>query len=338
MKKNKNKIGIALVIFLSAITFYFNTQNTKGTLKKELTNFAVKDTSSITKIFLADKQNHTVLLERQTNGSWILNKKYQVREDAIKLLLTTMKELSVKAPVGKQAFENVVKRLATSAVKVEIYTNNELSTVYYVGHSTQDYTGTFMMLENSSTPFIMWIPGFEGYLSARYFTDEESWKSTLLFSHPVVTIKSLKIEYPQKPNFSFEIGISNKKLSLKSLLTGAMIEKFDTAMAFEYLTRFKDIHYEFSAKELPTTTRDSVLMRKTMHIISITDINGKIDKLTTYPKLASIVQITQDSTLIYDVDRMYAIHNNDKDLIAVQYYVFDHLLKPIDYFTNRPKK
>ena len=125
MKKNKNKIGIALVIFLSAITFYFNTQNTKGTLKKELTNFAVKDTSSITKIFLADKQNHTVLLERQTNGSWMLNKKYQVREDAIKLLLTTMKELSVKAPVGKQAFENVVKRLATSAVKVEIYTNNE---------------------------------------------------------------------------------------------------------------------------------------------------------------------------------------------------------------------
>ena len=338
MKKNKNKIGIVLVILLSAITFYFTTQNKKGTLKKELTNFAVKDTASITKIFLADKQNHTVLLERQTNGGWVVNKKFQVREDAIKTLLLTIKELSVKAPVGKQAFENVVKRLATSAVKVEIYTNDELNKVYYVGHSTQDSTGTFMMLENSSTPFIMWIPGFEGYLSARYFTDEESWKSTVLFSHPLATIKSIKIEYPQKPNFSFEIGISNKKLSLKSILTGTMVEKFDTAMAFEYLTGFKDVHYEFSAKELPASTRDSVLMRKPMHIITITDINGKTDRLTTYPKLASVVQITQDSTLIYDVDRMYAIHNNDKDLISVQFYVFDHLLKPLDYFTSHPKK
>ena len=117
-----------------------------------------------------------------------------------------------------------------------------------------------------------------------------------------------------------------------------MVEKFDTAMAFEYLTGFKDVHYEFSAKELPASTRDSVLMRKPMHIITITDINGKTDRLTTYPKLASVVQITQDSTLIYDVDRMYAIHNNDKDLISVQFYVFDHLLKPLDYFTSHPKK
>jgi hypothetical protein len=333
MKKNKNLFGILILLVLLLVTGYLVTKNSTGTLKKELTNFAVKDTAAITKIFMADKQNHTILLERQSPGTWLLNKKYMARKDAVNTLLSTMKDLSVKAPVAKGAFDNVVKHLATSSVKVEIYIGDKLEKVYYVGHNTQDYSGTFMMLENSSTPFVMWIAGFEGYLGARYFLEEESWKSTVLYSYPVSTIRSLKIEYPNKPRLSFELDFNGSTLSL---FTGdhLPVARFDTAKAYEYLLGFKDVHYEYAANELTKSATDSVLMRKPMHIITITDNKGRVDKLVTYPKMASVVQITQDSTLIYDVDRMYALHNQDDHLLAVQYYVFDHLLKPIDYFSK----
>jgi hypothetical protein len=45
---------------------------------------------------------------------------------------------------------------------------------YYVGHATQDNTGTYMLLTNPETdknyedPFVTHIPGFDGFLSTRY--------------------------------------------------------------------------------------------------------------------------------------------------------------------------
>ena len=51
----KNRIAIILVIIMGSLTFWFVSNNRKGTLSAEMKNFAVKDTASINKIFLADK-------------------------------------------------------------------------------------------------------------------------------------------------------------------------------------------------------------------------------------------------------------------------------------------
>jgi hypothetical protein len=34
----------------------------------------------------------------------------------------------------------------------------------------------------------------------------------------------------------------------------------------------------------------------------------------------------------FDYDRAYASFNNNKELVTIQYYIFDPLLKEIDYF------
>ena len=68
----------------------------------------------------------------------------------------------MRSPVPKAAFNNVIKQIATSGTKVEIYQGKDKpSKTYYIGGATLDHQGTYMILETegvkSSVPFIMYI-------------------------------------------------------------------------------------------------------------------------------------------------------------------------------------
>ena len=68
--------------------------------------------------------------------------------------------------------------------KVEIFTTdgeNPIKT-WYVGSSTKDHLGTYMLLQNkqqkSSVPYITYKPGFYGTLDVRFFTNWKEWRSS----------------------------------------------------------------------------------------------------------------------------------------------------------------
>ncbi|MGZ4033712.1 MAG: hypothetical protein ACXVP4_02520, partial [Bacteroidia bacterium] len=206
----RNRIAIILVIILGSASFWYIVNNRKSTLNAEMRNFAVADTASITKIFLADKEGRTITLERHPEGNWTVNQKYAVRMDALQTLLETIKRVDVKEPVGKKAQDNVIKRLAAKAVKCEIYQNDVLTKAYYVGTETQDNTGTFMIkidpetMKTAEKPFVTYIPGFEGYLTTRYFTEEQGWRDRTVFKYNPLDIKSVKMETPLSPEKGYE--------------------------------------------------------------------------------------------------------------------------------------
>ena len=141
----RNRIAVILVILMGSLTFWFIVNKGSGTISAEMKDFAVKDTASINKIFLADKNGRTLTLERGGDGKWTVNEKYGVRMDALQTLLATIARVDVKEPVGKKAIDNVKKRLAAKSVKCEIYQNGKLAKAYYVGTETQDMKGTYMI-------------------------------------------------------------------------------------------------------------------------------------------------------------------------------------------------
>ncbi|HNB13426.1 MAG TPA: hypothetical protein PKY09_11010, partial [Bacteroidia bacterium] len=97
---NKNRILLLIVVLLLSVTGYYYFKNSDSTIKKELRDFAVADTSSIDKIFLADKKGNKALLERKSPALWTINGKYPARQDAINFLLKTIKQIEVRSPVG----------------------------------------------------------------------------------------------------------------------------------------------------------------------------------------------------------------------------------------------
>lgn len=336
----KNRIAIILVILMGSLTFWFISKNRKGTLSAEMKNFAVKDTASITKIFLADKNGRNLTLERGETGKWTVNGKYGVRMDALETLLETIMRLDVKEPVGKKAHDNVVKRLATKAVKCEIYQKGELTKAYYVGTETQDLTGTYMIMIDIETmeamerPFITYIPGFEGYLTTRYFTEEKGWRDRTMFQYNPNEIKSVRMEVPYNPSFGYELTVKgNNDYEIKMLSDNKIVENVDPLAVKQYLSYFQILSFESFEVDLKQHQIDSVLKSKPINILTVTDKNGKVNKVKFFARKPKKESYGKDGLLLkFDEERMDALMNNGIDFVMVQFYMFGKVMPSVDYF------
>ncbi|MGB3947963.1 MAG: DUF4340 domain-containing protein [Bacteroidia bacterium] len=341
MKKNKSLF--ILFILLASVAAWFIITKSKGTIKPTLRDFAVQDTASINKIFLADKNGNTIMLERNERGVWRLNEKFNARPDAIKTLLTTIKKIDVKEPVGKNAQDNVIKNLASKAVRCEIYQNNELTKAYYVGAETADQTGTYMILIDletmapSAKAFVTYIPGFEGYLTTRYFTDERNWRDRTVFSYLPSEIKSVKMESPEHPEQSYEVlALGGNSFQVKMLANNKPVNEIDTLAIKQYLSYFKQLNFESFEVELKQNQIDSILKTKPINILTVTDASGKVNKASFYtrPNLKKILD-GNEKPLPFDPVRMDAQINDGKDFVMLQYFIFGKVLPPIDYFLKK---
>ncbi len=341
-KKNKKLIAAAIV--LAAITVWLVINSRSGTVREELRDFAVQDTAAITKIFLADRSGRTAELEREGNR-WRLNKKYYARKDAIKVLMETLKKVSVRSMVAKSTYNTIIKELSTSGIKCEVYMNGKTKPdiVIYVGSETPDSKGTLMMLENSSVPFITEIPGFEGYLTPRFFLGEMEWREKTIFDFPYNEIRSVQSVYNPDSARSFRINfISDKDFSVSSPVTGQKILHPDTAVVVNYLSQFTNLNFEFFDFMMKQNQKDSMLRIPPVCTFNITGKDGKETRVKFYniqvtPFTLASTDTTGEASK-YDVDRLYAFINNDKELVGVQIFAFGKIFRTFRDFDADRKK
>lgn len=86
------RINFLIAILLVGGACYFIFRNNFSTVRKEDRDFAIEDTAAVTKIFLADKNNHSVTLEKNTTGQWMLNGKEKTRQQGIDLIYRYLKK------------------------------------------------------------------------------------------------------------------------------------------------------------------------------------------------------------------------------------------------------
>jgi hypothetical protein len=333
MKKN-TLLYIALIILVLLSVYYFLNQKST-TIKKELSDFAIEDTSAITKIFMADKLNKQVTIVRKEKY-WEVDGKYRARKDAINIVLSTIKDLTVKSPVPKASLENQIKRIAAKSVKVEIYTNNSTkpSKVFYVGGGTTDNQGTYMLLENSSKPFIMYVPGFFGYLSTRFFTDGKLWKDNSIFKSEFNEIKSIKLEYPKTSEKSFVINnLGNYNFELINLSTNTKANNINNEEIKRFVGNFTNFGYEAPISNIKPEKKDSLLKAIPENIYTVTLTNGKHISLKLYNiSVSNEIKEKYQAEFEFDPDRMYGFFNNDEELVTVQTQLIYPVIKEIKDF------
>lgn len=339
----RNRIAIIIVILLGSISFWFIVNNKKGTLKETLRDFAVSDTAAIDKIFIADKNGGKVTLTRNNKG-WSVNGKFQARADAMDILLQTIKKVDIKEPVSKKAQDNVVKQIAAGAIRCEIYQHGELAKAYYVGAQTQDQTGTYMILMDPETmkpsakPFVTYIPGFEGFLNTRYFTDERLWRDRSIMTYVPTDIKSIRMEVPGAPEKSYQVDIhGNNDYDVTMLQSGKKLDNIDPMAVKQYLSYFQQVDFESLDMGMTQKEIDSTLKAQPLNILTVTDVKGKTNKVTFFARKnkheGSIDE--QGKPVEFDLDRMNALLANTNDFVMVQYYVFGKMMPPADYFQKK---
>lgn len=337
----KNLIGLLILLVLGGIAYWAYQQRGTGTIKPELHNFAVEDTAKVTRILLADKFGQSILLERQNQREWTVNKTYKARKDAVDVLLKTIQRVEMKAPVAKTAHDNIVKLLAGKSTKVEIYEGDKKVKTYYVGDATKDSQGTYMLIEGSRTPFICHIPGFIGYLSGRYMTRILEWRDTQIFNHPLSQIAEVNVKFYAEPERSFRITHApDRTVQLfQNSDNETLVENMDTTMVKRYLLNYKDIRFE-SIQPYEAARADSIANSPRYFTISVTDRQGETSTITAHriPANPDATDIN-DQPLTWDTDRMHGILNgNESEILLIQYYSFDRLTIPIDILKIDPNR
>ena len=270
-------------------------------------------------------------LVRGSDGFWTINDKYNARKDAINLLLETINRIDIISPVSKNEFDNVVRRLASKGVKVEIYNdaNGDPTKTYYVGDATANHHGTYMLLEKngrkSTMPFITYVPGFIGYLSTRFFSDENLWRDRTIFAEQVDNIQKLELVYATDSAKSFVIENGSEGFIAKDIL-GNVISRDDLALR-DYLRSYKSVHYEYVEVDLGDEVRDSVLSTTPQHVFRLLDNEGNTRKLKTY--LKPLREVTYDintgEELTHNLDRCVGLIDG-VDFVTIQYFILDDLL------------
>jgi len=340
MKNNKVIIALALILIAIATFIYLKKNNVKqGTMddmEGAKSDFAIKDTSSITKIFMVDARGVSVTLAK-SKDNWIVDDKYIARPDNIYLLMKTFSRIDVKYPVAKAAFNNVIRDIATKSTKVEIYQGGtNPSKTYYVGDATSDNLGTYMVLETegvkSTVPFVMFIPGTYGYLSSRFFTEAQQWRDAVVFKYAPEAIQSIEINYSETPEQSFIINNIGGQFLLSDIGSDKPLN-VDPEKLKEYVSRYQKVYYEMVDIESKQTRIDSIIASKPYITMVVKDMIGGENKILLYhmPNFRQIENNKTGENFKYDVDRMYGYLNDDV-FTYVQFATFDKITYPKSYF------
>jgi len=331
----KNLLYAALLIVLLGVAWWVTQKDDRSTLDPNETVFSVEDTASIDRIFIADKSGRSILVEKQTDGRWLANDTYYARWEVIDYILGAFRQMEVRMPVPKAGIENAKKQISVTGKKVELYSKGKKIQVVYVGHATIDSRGTYMIKEGAETPFIVHIPGWEGYLSPRFFTDLQDWREKVVLRLDPDSIASITAEFPNAPSENYSISLNSDKSFTLLDASGKLEPMVNAGFAKSLFAGFNKLEVE--AFDNFGVMRDSIVnMSPSWLNLQVTEKNGKTHTFSTYFKS----QLNQLDVVLLDVmpdlDRDYLFYQEENEFAIIQkrampwYYVRLSQLKSKD--------
>lgn len=355
-KTNKLTLIIAAVLVVIAGMLIWNNRYL-STVRGDSADFMVWDTSTVTKFYLADRNDHESLLERQPDGTWMLNGTYKAHSKQVQQFLTTLYKVRIKMPVSVASHDNIVKQLAVNSTKVEVYQTvprinlfnriklfyHEARTkVFYVGDATKDSSGTFMLKEGADKAYIVYIPGFRGFITTRFTALPDDWRDHSVFSANMADIQSVCVEFNREPGESFKVENTGRHQYSMTRLADNTPIAFDTLKVINLLSSFGDLRFEALLNNIiPQKRFDSIVQSPYLHRVTLTTKDGTVTQMTTFEKFVNNTAILEIEGRVdefgnpldpIDHNRIYGLINDDKDLTLIQYYVFDKVLNPADYY------
>lgn len=355
MKKNRYIIILAAVVVIGVVALIVARHGSKDATFDQ--DFHIEDIDAVSKVFIADKQDQQVLLQREIDSVgdtvWTVDNLYPASKPMISLLLETLHDMRIRQQVNKNAVPQAVKLLSARAVKVEVYQqryfinwfggkfrlflHERLAATYFVGHETQDMMACHMFRKGDKVPYIIHIPGFRGYLTPRFVADPYSWRSHNIVDWDIRELQSVEMDIPASPEESFVVRREGEGFVFELTQNHKVVDGFDTARVAQMLSCFANLNFDEFASRVPNSNMETSFNADPRTILRITNTDGRVREVKTYLKYNN-----PDDTLampdtsmydMFDVDRLYAIIDNT-DSVLIQYFVFDNILQPASFFLN----
>lgn len=331
----KTLVYIVLLAVLGTGVYYFLFRENNGLYAEKEANFTIRDTNAVGKIFMVENDGQSVLLERDAQNNWTLNKKYPAMRIQVLNILTCLRTQTAMMPASEKEHDRVVKLLAGLGTKVEIYDRKgKKIRSFFVAGQGPNYHGSYMILENGSQPYLVEIPNFEGYLTPVYTTDPEQWRSRLVFRVPAAELQSVSISYPSEPlnSFTLDNSGSQPKVVLAPELQASFTD-LNMVRVKQYMDFFAEVNaegYLNGAVGMDTIIRDTRL-RCTLSVTSKKGGTTTLDiywkNLTDHGRDLSDQTSTDPTRRPTDVERYYAVNKASHDTLLIQALSFEKMFR-----------
>ena len=322
----KTNNGIYLsILFCLGLLSYLLLNNEQDVTRTDRRDFAVNDTSTVVKVIISSKLPETAVLQRVNESEWTVNENYKARKSAVFYLLKTLQRMEIAHPVQRSMRNNVLGNLAVHGIKVEVFLNDGTNKTFYVGGENQELSASFMMLQDATDPYAVHIPGFKGYLSTRFFTQESIWRDKTVLKYDNIDIESISLQYfaPKMIEESFVLNEVNQKFTLTDY-TGTGTQEIDPAKLQPYLASFRKLSSEgYISGSLNV---DSLVKTQPIFDLIVQNKNQEQTQVTAYYKKAKDGARADGDVTMKDPERMYA-HVNKTDWVLIQRNTFNKVMK-----------
>ena len=178
------------------------------------------------------------------------------------------------------------------------------------------------------------IPYFSGYLTTRYTTDVNEWRSQSVMDIEFKDIQEVSVSYSNDPASSYAIkNMGDWSYELISLADSQIVNRYDTTSLHIYLTYFEKINYEGIVRKRSAAFKDSVLQSLPLLTMTCKDLSGNDISIRAFLKNLNEERFDHEGNrILYDPDRLYAEINDSGELVTIQYYVFDKLFLRLNDF------
>jgi hypothetical protein len=324
-------VGIVAIVGLSFLAIELS--QTSKVSNKSLISFAIQDTSSVDKISIYDNYfDRTFTVIRNEKGVWEGEDGSCVQQEIIQMMLETMNKITLKGYVPKSAMDNMKKQMMSRNKEVKIFQDGDWVKTWYVGHPTQNHSGTHMLLETpekkSDNPVIMGMKGFYGILGPRFFTDPRKFACSKLFSLKRDQIQKVELinHVIQRESFEIQKDGSSYKVTRK----GKKLDNVNQDNLLFYLNGFENIHSNQANYTLSPEDIKKMKDELPDYKLNIEFSENKTYELDFYRRLDP--EYTSD-TVVYDKDYLWAVKENG-DVVRMQYYTVGPLIEGQTVFVD----
>lgn len=207
MKSSLATAGL-LVVLLSAIgVVIWGSQIAQRRAEAERT-FTFPDTGGIVAISLIEKHADTVFRRidlRRTAGTWTIADTLEAFMQPVQTLLRTLTLQTVRAAVAPPAVRNVLGFLKDHRVEVTLQWKDGREERFLVGGPTPDQRASYMLRPGSDQPYEVFIPGFEGYVTSRYYPDLSTWQPNIVFTAKAAELRAVQVDFYGEPEESWRL-------------------------------------------------------------------------------------------------------------------------------------
>ena len=328
MRKYLFYIVVLILLLVLAAVFFFS--NSSGNLNLKSSSFSIENIDQIIEIRILDEASQIILTKE--NNQWTVNNKFLTKEQIIGNLLMALNRIEIQYPVSKAEKVQIASLLKKEGIKVEVIRNRFSKHKFLVSKPSMSKDKTYMMMVNSYEPYVVKIPGFKVQVSQLFISDENFWRNKMIFNYLPQNISTITVEYPMIPEKSFTLKNFNDGSFALLNNKNQPETDFKVENVARYFTYFQNIQFEEVLSDWSKEKKDSVLKSVPYIHITVNDINGVNSSIKIFQKHSdSGIDDFGDKTE-FDMNRAYALLNNNDELLLIQYYTFDPLLKEIDYF------